>query len=61
MCGICVIQSTKNYARELLELHTLGVDAGYTQSDVQDLARALTGWGVQLRGPRQGQLRFYSR
>jgi len=50
----------ENYARELMELHTLGVHAGYTQSDVQDLARVLTGWGVQHRGPRKGQLRFYS-
>ncbi len=36
----------ENYARELLELHTLGVDGGYTQQDVQDVARILTGWGV---------------
>ncbi|QQE13602.1 DUF1800 domain-containing protein [Planctomycetota bacterium] len=34
----------ENYARELMELHTLGVDNGYTQQDVTDLARALTGW-----------------
>jgi hypothetical protein len=36
----------ENYARELLELHTLGVDSGYTQTDVQELARCLTGWTV---------------
>jgi uncharacterized protein (DUF1800 family) len=36
----------ENYARELLELHTLGVDGGYTQSDVTELARVLTGWSV---------------
>ena len=36
----------ENYARELLELHTLGVDGGYTQQDVIEVARALTGWGV---------------
>ncbi len=36
----------ENYARELLELHTLGVDGGYTQHDVQELARVLTGVGV---------------
>ena len=36
----------ENYARELLELHTLGVDGGYTQQDVQELARILTGWTV---------------
>jgi uncharacterized protein (DUF1800 family) len=36
----------ENYARELLELHTLGVDGGYSQQDVQNLARVLTGVGV---------------
>jgi uncharacterized protein (DUF1800 family) len=36
----------ENYARELLELHTLGVDGGYTQQDVQELAKMLTGWTV---------------
>jgi uncharacterized protein (DUF1800 family) len=36
----------ENYARELLELHTLGVDGGYTQHDVIDVARALTGWAI---------------
>jgi uncharacterized protein (DUF1800 family) len=36
----------ENYARELMELHTLGVDGGYTQKDVQELARVLTGVGV---------------
>ncbi|MEQ1691592.1 MAG: DUF1800 family protein, partial [Gemmatimonas sp.] len=34
----------ENYARELMELHTLGVDGGYTQQDVIEVARALTGW-----------------
>jgi 5-hydroxyisourate hydrolase-like protein (transthyretin family) len=34
----------ENYARELLELHTLGVDGGYTQADVEQVARAFTGW-----------------
>jgi len=42
----------ENYARELLELHTLGVDGGYTQDDVVALARILTGWTVDQ--PRQG-------
>jgi uncharacterized protein (DUF1800 family) len=37
----------ENYARELMELHTLGVDAGYTQKDVTELARMLTGWTFQ--------------
>jgi len=36
----------ENYAREVMELHTLGVDGGYTQSDVTQAARVLTGWGV---------------
>ncbi len=39
----------ENYARELMELHTLGVDAGYTQNDVRELARILTGWSVGLQ------------
>ncbi len=39
----------ENYARELMELHTLGVDGGYTQADVMNLARALTGWTVKER------------
>ncbi len=42
----------ENYARELLELHTLGVDGGYTQKDVQEVARAFTGWTIEA--PRQG-------
>jgi uncharacterized protein (DUF1800 family) len=40
----------ENYARELLELHTLGVGAGYTQGDVQELARVLTGVGIDQEG-----------
>ena len=43
----------ENYARELMELHTLGVDAGYTQHDVQELARVLTGVGVQTDASRE--------
>jgi uncharacterized protein (DUF1800 family) len=39
----------ENYAREIMELHTLGVGTGYTQQDVQELARILTGVGVDLR------------
>jgi len=39
----------ENYARELLELHTLGVDGGYTQQDVMEMARCLTGWTVRDR------------
>jgi uncharacterized protein (DUF1800 family) len=36
----------ENYGRELMELHTLGVDGGYTQSDVTELARVMTGWTI---------------
>lgn len=42
----------ENYGRELLELHTLGVDGGYTQADVIESARAFTGWSI--RPPAQG-------
>jgi uncharacterized protein (DUF1800 family) len=46
----------ENYARELLELHTMGVDGGYTQRDVQELARVLTGVGL-----RAGKFEFHPR
>ncbi|MCA9627211.1 MAG: DUF1800 domain-containing protein [Myxococcales bacterium] len=46
----------ENYARELLELHTLGVDGGYTQQDVIEVARVLTGWSVSR--PGEGALEF---
>jgi uncharacterized protein (DUF1800 family) len=42
----------ENYGRELMELHTLGVDGGYTQKDVTEVARAFTGWTIE--NPRQG-------
>ncbi len=45
----------ENYARELLELHTLGVDGGYTQKDVQEVARCFTGWSIHQ--PFGGQRR----
>jgi uncharacterized protein (DUF1800 family) len=47
----------ENYARELMELHTLGVDGGYTQQDVMEVARALTGWTL-TRGPQGGAFQF---
>lgn len=47
----------ENYARELLELHTLGVDGGYSQQDVIEVARALTGWSV--RPLRSGDPEFW--
>jgi len=42
----------ENYARELMELHTLGVDGGYTQEDVITLAKIFTGWGFRRPGPK---------
>jgi uncharacterized protein (DUF1800 family) len=42
--------TNQNYAREIMELHTLGVDGGYTQNDVAELSRILTGWTIQGRG-----------
>jgi uncharacterized protein (DUF1800 family) len=47
----------ENYARELLELHTLGVNGGYTQQDVQELARILTGWTIDGIGGARFQMR----
>ncbi len=44
----------ENYGRELMELHTLGVDGGYTQKDVVEVARAFTGWTID----RDGTFRF---
>ncbi|CAN5268005.1 hypothetical protein BH10ACI1_BH10ACI1_00860 [soil metagenome] len=44
----------ENYAREIMELHTLGVDGGYTQKDIQEIARCFTGWTiVDARGYRR--------
>jgi uncharacterized protein (DUF1800 family) len=40
----------ENYARELMELHTLGVDGGYTQKDVIEVAKVLTGWTIRTEG-----------
>ena len=48
----------ENYARELMELHTLGVDGGYTQKDVTEVARCFTGW--TLRAPRDGGGFFFN-
>ncbi|MGA2212106.1 MAG: DUF1800 domain-containing protein [Bryobacteraceae bacterium] len=48
----------ENYGRELMELHTLGVNGGYTQNDVTEVARCFTGWGIQE--PRKGGGFFYN-
>ena len=50
----------ENYGRELMELHTLGVDGGYTQKDVTEVARCFTGWTIEK--PREyGQFKFEER
>jgi uncharacterized protein (DUF1800 family) len=49
----------ENYAREIMELHTLGVDGGYTQKDVQEVARCLTGWTI--RQPYRGGGFYFAR
>jgi uncharacterized protein (DUF1800 family) len=51
----------ENYARELLELHTLGVHSGYTQRDVMEVARCLTGWTVRsVKQFNKGRVEFHS-
>ena len=50
----------ENYGRELMELHTLGVDGGYTQQDVVNVARAFTGWTID-QPRRGGSFRFEPR
>jgi hypothetical protein len=47
----------ENYAREIMELHTVGVDAGYTQGDVTALASILTGWTLTSDAPTRGEAR----
>ena len=60
----------ENLAREILELHTLGVNGGYTQNDVTEFAKILTGWShggmrsrrsIQFLGPANGEFEFRSR
>ena len=48
----------ENYGRELLELHTLGVDGGYTQKDIIEVARAFTGWTITPDRPNANQQRL---
>jgi uncharacterized protein (DUF1800 family) len=50
----------ENYARELMELHTLGVDGGYTQRDVTEVAKIFTGWGID-RADQGGDFEFNPR
>ena len=49
----------ENYAREIMELHTLGVNGGYTQTDVTTLAHILTGWGLERGDGEEGRASFY--
>ena len=49
----------ENYARELMELHTLGVDGGYSQADIVELARIFTGWGVDVKDRNQDGSGFF--
>ena len=49
----------ENYARELMELHTLGVDGGYNQTDVTELARMLTGWTINPRRGSGGSVFYF--
>ena len=49
----------ENYARELMELHTLGVDGGYTEADVKDVARCFTGWSIRKVVADTPQFYFY--
>jgi uncharacterized protein (DUF1800 family) len=44
------VAPNQNYAREIMELHTLGVDGGYSQTDVAELSRVLTGWTIRGKG-----------
>jgi uncharacterized protein (DUF1800 family) len=47
----------ENFAREVMELFTLGVDQGYTEHDIQEAARAFTGWGFRRKPAREGGVR----
>ena len=53
------VAPNENYARELMELHTLGVDGGYTEDDVKEVARCFTGWSLRFPGdPNYGEFVF---
>jgi uncharacterized protein (DUF1800 family) len=51
----------ENYAREIMELHTLGVDGGYTQQDVTEVARCFTGWTIRGLKQQDPEFRFEAR
>jgi hypothetical protein len=48
----------ENYARELMELHTLGVDGGYNENDVKEVARCFTGWTIHFVGGSIGSFKY---
>jgi uncharacterized protein (DUF1800 family) len=48
----------ENYAREMMELHTLGLNGGQTQQDVEEVARCFTGWTIQPTGNDRGSFRY---
>ncbi|NEQ39587.1 MAG: DUF1800 domain-containing protein [Okeania sp. SIO3I5] len=50
----------ENYARELMELHTMGVNGGYKQQDIITLAKIFTGWGIQRRSGDGSGFKFYA-
>jgi uncharacterized protein (DUF1800 family) len=55
------MKPNENYARELLELHTLGLDGGYTQQDIMEIARCLSGWSVRdQKRFRKGRVEFHA-
>ena len=51
----------ENYARELMELHTIGVEGGFSEDDVQEVARCFTGWGIGRRDDGAVTFRFSPR
>lgn len=50
----------ENYARELMELHTIGINGGYTEQDIITLAKIFTGWGIQRRGGDGSGFKFFA-
>jgi uncharacterized protein (DUF1800 family) len=51
--------ANENYAREIMELHSLGVNGGYTETDVKQLARCFTGWGIDYTEANYGNFAYY--
>jgi len=53
------VAPNENYARELMELHTLGVDGGYTEMDVKEVTRCFTGWSLRFPSDPGGGHRIH--